>query len=209
MIPAAIYDNFFEDPDAVRKYALSLNFTKHPGGVPGKRSDNIVDLNPELYNTFQMKILNMFYGAGEYEVNINAFFQLTSGYYEEGWVHTDNTGLLDEPTVAGVIYLTPNAPLEAGTSVYSGNQYMGIVPINHQIKIDFYQDKQVDMSEYRLERDRNNSLYTKTLDVSNVYNRLFAYNTVQLHKENKFFGTTAEDSRLTLVFFAKIERVND
>ena len=202
-----VFENFFDNPDEVRQYALSLKYNKHPGGVPGKRTDNIRDLNSNIFETFQMKLLNILYGSGQFEVNINAFFQLTPAHYEEGWVHTDNVGLPNEPTVAGVIYLTPNAPLSAGTSIYSGNPYSSAVPINHNIKIDFYQDKEVDMSEYRLERDRNNALYTKTVDVANIYNRLLVYNTTQLHRENMFFGTTNEDSRMTLVFFALIERI--
>jgi hypothetical protein len=209
MIPASVYDNFFDDPDAVRAYALSLEYTKHAGGIPGKRTENISDINPELFDMFQMKYIQLIYGAGDYDSGIDARFQLTPSYYEEGWVHADNTGLPNEPTIAGVIYLTPNAPINAGTSVYRKTDATDLVLINNNIKIDFYQDKEVNMSEYRLERDRNNSLFEKTLDVSNVYNRLFTYNTTQLHRENKFFGTTKEDSRLTLVFFGNIERAND
>jgi len=36
---------------------------------------------------------------------------------------------------------------------------------------------------------------------------LFIYNTTQLHRENRFFGKTINDSRLILVFFGNIERV--
>ena len=210
MIPASIYDNFFEDPDAVRKYALSLEYTKHPGGVPGKRTENIANLNTDFFNEFSTKIVNILYGAGKYSLGISAYFQLTPSHYEEGWVHTDGIlGLKDEANVAGVIYLTPNAPIDGGTSVYRKTNSSDIVAVNHKIKIDFYQDDEVDIEEYRKQRDLNNSVYEKTLDVSYVYNRLFAYNTFQLHRENKFFGTSKEDTRLTLVFFANIERIND
>jgi hypothetical protein len=209
MIPAGIYDNFFDDPDAVRNYALSLEYTKHPGPVPGKRSEKLSELNYDLFNIFQMKIINLMYGAGDYDVGIDAYFQWVPEHYEEGWVHVDNVGGENEPTIAGVIYLTPNAPLYAGTSVYQKTVASDLSVIAHGMKTTFYQDDPVDMSEYRLNRDLHNSKYEKTIDVANVYNRLFIYNTTQLHRENKFFGTTIENSRLILVFFGKIERVND
>jgi hypothetical protein len=198
-IPVMIYDNFFDDVNAVREYALSLNYTKHPGAIPGKRSDNIKHLNPELFLTFKTKLLDV---LSIIDADIDAYFQLTPAHYEEGWVHVDNTGQDGEPTIAGVIYLTPNAPLEAGTSVYRETIKTGLVQINHDVKYRFYQDLEVSISEYRMERDRHNALYDKTLDVGNTYNRLFTYNTYQLHKENMFFGNTKEDSRMTLVFFA-------
>lgn len=209
MIPASIYDNFFEDPDAVREYALSINYSKHPGAVPGKRSEPLSQLNPDLFNIFQMKIINLIYGAGDYDVAIDAFFQWVPEHYEEGWVHTDGFGKENEPSIAGVIYLTPNAPLDAGTSVYKKTIASDIISISHGMKNSFYQDDPVDMSEYRLHRDLHNASYEKTIDVSNVYNRLFIYNTTQLHRENRFFGTTIKDSRLILVFFGNIERAYD
>ena len=209
MIPASIYDNFFEYPDAVRKYALSVEYSKHPGAVPGKRSEKISELNPELFNYFQMKIINLLYGAGDYDVGIDAYFQWVPEHYEEGWVHADNAGGVNEPTIAGVIYLTPDAPLNAGTSVYQKTIATDLVTTSHGIKTTFYQDEPIDMSEYRLTRDLHNARYDKTIDVANVYNRMFIYNTIQLHRENKFFGTTIENSRLTLVFFGSIERTND
>lgn len=209
MIPASIYDNFFDDADAVRKYALSLEYTKHPGAIPGKRSEKISDLNPELFNIFQMKIINLMYGAGDYDVGIDAYFQWVPEKYEEGWVHTDNLGGINEPTIAGVVYLTPDAPLSAGTSVYKKTIAADLGVTAHGMKTTFYQDEPIDMSDYRLARDLHNYKYDKTIDVANVYNRLFIYNTTQLHRENKFFGTTIENSRLILVFFGNIERVND
>jgi hypothetical protein len=50
----------------------------------------------------------------------------------------------------------------------------------------------------------HNSKFTKILDVGNVYNRLFLYNGNQYHRENKFFGDSDNNCRLTLVFFADV-----
>ena len=44
-------------------------------------------------------------------------------------------------------------------------------------------------------------MFTETVRVNNVFNRLLVYEADQFHGGNNFFGTTDFDSRLTQVFF--------
>ena len=37
--PISCYDNFYEDPDYIRKFALSLDYSFTSGSFPGCRSD--------------------------------------------------------------------------------------------------------------------------------------------------------------------------
>ena len=58
-----IQDNFFDDPDSIRKHALSLKYyTKenHPYGIgvfPGYRTDYFDKINSKFYNAIHNKIL--------------------------------------------------------------------------------------------------------------------------------------------------------
>ena len=53
-------DNVFEDPDLIRKWALTLDYTSHPEGHwPGKRSTNFQDIEPELNRQFIFKVLGL------------------------------------------------------------------------------------------------------------------------------------------------------
>ena len=204
-----IFDNFFDDPDPVRQLALSCQFNKDGGhtSVPGRRSDHLKYIDFNIYNSFQNRLLDIIFGQGEYSVTLDVRFALVPEHYEEGWVHTDSSNEHDPVTMAGLVYLTPNAPLNAGTSIYK--QKDNITPIDYgSLKHDFYADKlQVSMDEYRTARDTHNSWFDKTVDVSNIYNRMIVYNSRQLHRENKFFGTTKENTRLTLLFFGNIQKL--
>jgi hypothetical protein len=47
---------------------------------------------------------------------ISSSFQSVSEIYKQGVIHTDNNTIF-----AGVLYLTPNAPLNSGTSLFRTN----------------------------------------------------------------------------------------
>jgi hypothetical protein len=159
-------------------------------------------LNPEFFKSLSTRLFSLLYDfnvqqAGGY---VQACFQLITEDYEEGWVHSDLS--TDGWCMAGVIYLTPNAPLDGGTSLYRlrTDQH----PTQNEFKNKFYSNEHVNISDYRNERNAFNQHYEKTLEIGNVYNRLVMYNTEQLHRGDKFFGLSRETSRLTLVFFAKV-----
>jgi hypothetical protein len=208
IIPVSIVDNFFDDPDAIRNYALSLEYRLGAGYYPGLRSNLIDQLDISLEKYIGEKILSLFFDLDNHTVSwdIEMSFQLISEKYEEGWVHNDLTH--KQWDIAGVIYLTPNAPLDGGTLIYQKNPEINYNDINmsvyNDVKHKFYQDVTVDLDNYRALRDDLNSKFSVTLEINNVYNRLVIYNTNELHRANKFFGLNKNDSRLTLVFFAKI-----
>jgi len=201
-IPVVVVDNFFEDPDVVRDYALSLDYFKVDDNYPGVRTELLDKLNPEFFESLSMRLFSLLYdfnvqSAGGY---VQACFQLITEEYEEGWVHSDLS--TDDWSVAGVIYLTPEAPRNGGTSMYRlcSDQH----PEQSEFKNKFYANGHVDIVDYRKARDAFNQHYEKTLEVSNIYNRLIMYNTEQLHRGDKFFGLSKNTARLTLVFFAKV-----
>jgi len=134
----------------------------------------------------------------EISFDLYSRFQYIPSSYEEGWVHKDNDSL----KIAGVVYLSPDAPVEAGTSIYEQIEPHNENSFNFRNK--FYSQQDVNLDEYRIERDKHNSHFKKTLEVGNVYNRLFLYNAQTWHRESMFFGDDKESSRLTLVFFSDV-----
>lgn len=201
MFPVTIVDDFFANPDNIRDFALRQTFSRQDNcGWPGVRSPMLLDIDSQFYTDVMCKILNVFFRFPEdlISVTFDGFFQSISEKYEEGWCHED-----DGISMAGVVYLTPNAPTLAGTSIYNAPT----TDIDFSVcenKSLFYDNKITDLTTYRAIRDRYNSNFTKIVDVGNVYNRLVMYPGDYFHKENKFFGNTLIDSRLTLVFFIKI-----
>lgn len=205
MFPITVVDNFFKNPDNIRDFAINQQFSRSENcGWPGSRSPMLLDIDMQFHRDVMSKILSSFFRFPEdaLTVKFEAFFQSIQEQYEEGWCHIDN-GV----DLAGVVYLTPNSPVDAGTSIYNSPS----TKIDFSVcknKSLFYDDKITDLSEYRNIRDLYNSNFTKILDIGNVYNRLVMYPGDYFHRENKFFGKSLLDSRLTLVFFINIRTNN-
>ena len=136
----------------------------------------------------------------------NAYFQLITPYSKNeddvintGWIHRD-----DGDDLAGLIYLTPNANLNSGTSLFNLKPeyeddftwYGG-----HPEKQSFYgEGKSITETYQKAMLKHNNKFYEKTR-FYNLYNRCVLYDSNEFHKANSF--NTGEDERLTLVFFMR------
>jgi len=201
MVPITVVDNFFKDPDSVRAFALSQEFLRPEiASWPGKRSKMLIDIDKDFYDQLVLKVLNLFFDIPKDSVSctFDAFFQSIPEKYQEGWTHLDIG-----TAFTGVVYLTPGAPLVAGTTLHVDTTSDPL--LDHEIKAKFYSDLEVDLDEYYNAREENNNRFIKTTEVSNLFNRLVIFPGTAPHKENKFFGETVEDSRLTLVFFVTLE----
>jgi hypothetical protein len=211
MIPVSILDNFFENPDEIREFALKQSYSKKYA-VPGYRTDPLHIIAPRLFDIFAARVFALFFdfdAEPSINWNMSASFQWVPAVYETGWVHTDD---IEKTNISGVVYLTPDAPLDGGTSVYRPTSRTRDIDDGPKAPFyDFYtserKDSFPDLENYRLARDTHNAKFDKTISISNVYNRLFTYNTYDYHSEDKFFGNTLKDSRLTLVFFAQTSGV--
>ena len=198
MVPTTILDNFFESPTLIREYALSLDYSKPVGNYPGIRTEELSKLNPKLHEQLCSKIFSLFFDLKKEKLgwDIDARFQLTDSKYESGWAHQDGSMY----QLAGLVYLNPDAPLNGGTSICQLKQRFNE---DCSLRNDFYNDKTVDIDQYRNHRDNHNSNFETTLEISNIFNRLVVYDANTYHKENNFFGSD-KNSRLTLLFFGNI-----
>ena len=113
-------DNFFKYPDGIRNYANSLEY-EIPKDLhyPGRRTKLIQEINPLLHEYICIKYLqNHYICSPQLTVTPPMFkseiyFQKINGKYNKGWVHGD------QRTVhTTIIYLTPDAPLDSGTSLF-------------------------------------------------------------------------------------------
>lgn len=200
IIPLTVLDGFFDDPDAVREFALAQEFRADPDARwPGERTQHLADLNPQLFNQLCRRYFSLFWPVKS-EPNlswvVNATFQRVQGSYGAGWVHHDSHASI----LSGIIYLTPNSPLSGGTSIYRRRNSV-IFPAP-----ELFDHKQaalrgeLDADQARHWRGQNNDLYEETVTVKNVYNRLITFDASQHHAAGEFFGHS-DDARLTLVFF--------
>lgn len=124
---------------------------------------------------------------------ITTSFQSNTADYGHGVMHTDTANII----FAGVLYLTPDAPLEGGTSIYRKNatfdekKYQSALELNDKI---YKANGKIAPIDYH-------SMFDEVVRVNNVYNTLVLFEGHNYHAANQFFGDKLENSRLTQVFF--------
>lgn len=181
-----IIDNFYNNPDEVREYALEQEFVVE-GNYPGYRTaPEPTEQHNYLKTFFEQSIINM--PITNWPKDYNTSYQITT---EESktWIHHDDTEW------AAVLYLSPNAPIESGTGIYrhkpTGIYQWDGVPnsssdFNHS---DFLGDDHLDQWE----------LIAST---GNVYNRLVVYKGSLYHRSIlPGFGHDKYTGRLFQTFF--------
>jgi len=192
-----VIDNFYNNPYETRTYILTQEF-KVRGNYPGQRTvsyanSQIKEIIQDYVMPFGGKITEfpMPDELNNYTNNMyNGAFQYTTSR-DRSWVHVDGFN-----NWAGVLYMTPNAPVTSGTAFYKFNDgttcEKDMEILNNKIDIDNYSQ---DMTKWQLV-DR----------VGNVFNRLILFNSKRFHMSMDYFGDSKENGRLFQVFFFSTER---
>jgi hypothetical protein len=185
-------DDFYSNPLEVREFALKQEF-KVRGNYPGQRTQSFLTdatkktLRDILY-PFAGEITNW---GGEY----TGSFQYTTSD-DRSWIHADST-----TDWAGVCYLTPEAPVTAGTGIFRHKE-TGWMNFDYKREHDEEYMKQAPPGHHSQD-------YTKweMVDrVGNVFNRLIMYRADNYHVSLDYFGKDMYDGRLFQVFFFNTER---
>jgi hypothetical protein len=185
-------DNFYSNPLEVREFALKQEF-KVRGNYPGQRTQSFLTdatkktLRDILY-PFAGEITNW---GGEY----TGSFQYTTSA-DRSWIHADST-----TDWAAVCYLTPDAPVTAGTGIFRHKE-TGWMNFDYKREHDEEYIKQAPPGHHSQD-------YTKweMVDrVGNVFNRLIMYRADNYHVSLDYFGKDMYDGRLFQVFFFNTER---
>jgi hypothetical protein len=175
-----IVDDFYSNPDEVREFALSQDFSVK-GNYPGYRT--IPFLNESTKQGIQEMILPIAGQIVDWGEQYSGCFQLcTAG--DRTWIHADVNN-----TWAGVLYLTPDAPLSGGTAFYK-HKWTG--------------DRTEDSEEQYEPRDLTK--WDVVDQVGNVFNRLVLYRGDLFHASVDYFGSGSHDGRLIQTFFFSTER---
>lgn len=199
LYPVTVISEFYENPDEIRKYALAQKYTychemKDIEYVfPGSRTKELRELSQSLYEKVCKKLISAFH-IPEHDVmrwQINTSFQIVEGEYDHGLIHQDQNTVF-----AGVLYLTPDAPLDSGTSLFRKNASYDEDLYWKRIKENderFKRKEPIDFSYHQM--------FDEVVRVNNVYNSLILFEGDIHHCANNFFGKTRQDSRLAQVFF--------
>jgi hypothetical protein len=183
-----IIDDFYKNPDEVRKFALEQEYFDDSGYI-GRRTRKQFFL-PGTKEAFE-EILNKKITAWEeYPMN---------GRFQHNWSGESLVYHCDVQEWAGMIYLTPDAPPECGTTMWRHKK----TKIHHNSQIDWEAGQGIQVFNQRTFVDKTPY---EPLDVcGNVYNRLVIFNGGCIHSASEYFGDCLENCRLWHMFFFDTE----
>ena len=215
MINLFIVDDFHPKPFELREFALKQNFNID-GNYPGHRTRSFLrDIDyqleigpkpekvPNYKSTIMQKLADIvkpfageviWWGDNIESGGYSGAFQYTTAR-DTSWIHTDDT-----THWAGVLYLTPNAPITSGTGLFKHkltgwktHPYFDNGEINVNLRDLLYYD------------GWDKTKWDMHSMVGNVFNRLILYKADQWHQSLDYFGHDVNDGRLFMTFFFNTE----
>lgn len=197
IIPTTIVDDFFDDPELVRKFALGQEYKPDPDlKWPGTRSAELHSVDPSFFGNTIQRFFQLFYPAeSELRWAATANFQKVPKSYEQGWAHVDSA------LITGIVYLdNESVEPDAGTVIYQPKN-AGVSLIHRDKVIESFKNTE-NTSQYSAYRKENNNQFDESIVVKNRFNRLLAFDSHMYHAASNFSGD-GDNSRLTLVFFIR------
>ena len=180
-----IVDNFYENPDAVREFALKQDYVEggFGRGFIGRRTEKQF-LFPGLKERFE-EIMGKTITKWE-EHGMNGRFQIA-------WSGEPLVYHCDSQKWGGMLYLTPDAPYQCGTTLYA----------HKKTRARTYYDKGWDAAWVDVPGDCHlDGTPFEPVDVlGNVYNRLVIFDASAIHSASQYFGTVKENARMWQMFF--------
>jgi hypothetical protein len=175
-----VVDDFYANPDKVRDLALSCNY-EPSDWYKGNRS-TIRFLTDEIKQSFESILGHKIVKWEDYGMN---------GRFQYCVPQDPLVYHVDGQTWAAIIYLTPNAPYDTGTSLYA-HKASGCRDINesNSKSVNCFAGGFFDSTKFE-EVDM----------IGNIYNRLIIFNAKSFHAATKYFGQNKYDSRLFHIFF--------
>jgi GR25 family glycosyltransferase involved in LPS biosynthesis len=180
-----IVDNFYENPDEVRKFALEQDYLE--GGIGrgfiGRRTEQQF-LFSGLQERFEEIIGRKITAWQEHGMN---------GRFQISWSGEPLVYHCDSQKWGGMLYLTPGAPYQCGTTLYA----------HKQTRARTYHDEGWNASWENVPGDCHlDGTPFEPVDVlGNVYNRLVIFDASAIHSASQYFGTVKENARLWQMFF--------
>jgi hypothetical protein len=186
-----VVDGFYEDPYKIREFALQQTYYPGEGAVGSRtRKQYLFNGIKESFESIIGKTIadhtDDNFGWGD--IGINGRFQFcTAG--------TPSVYHCDSQQWAAVIYLTPDAPPQSGTSFFRHRD----TKVYHNSQINWNQGEGLKVFNQKTFLD--GTPYEPVDTVGNVFNRLVIFDGGLIHSGINYFGWDISSSRLFHIFF--------
>ena len=202
--PITIIDNFYENFNEIKKYALNLEYVeKVRFTMPGVHTKYLGEINPLLFNKCTKKLLSVFNDRKiienigfECKTKFEKIYPYGKSYSKEGWIHAD-----DDNKLSAILYL--NGEYEEGTSFYVNKNLWNYDTSLMKYKHELYKGNNPNADEYNNHLLKHNSQFKEILKVPLVENRLVIFDSSILHRSDGF-GNENNPRMIQTFFFGQI-----
>jgi len=185
-----VVDDFYADPDFIREWALrevEFSPSKYHKGERATSRFSLHGTKEKLEQIIGKPIYNW-----NHDSYANGIFQFCTADQPIVF-HVDNQ------TYAGMVFLTPDAPLNTGTSFYK-SKFTGDFSFDDEKRstnsyVRAFQGNSKEMNFY----DGTN--FEKIDEVGNKYNRLVLFDAKNIHAATQYFGDDIDNARFFHMFF--------
>lgn len=186
-----VIDNFYKNPDMIREYTMNNLVFESSNYNKGQRSTErfILDGTKEKLE----------YILGREITNWN-HYKYANGIFQYCTADQPIVYHVDAQSMAAVVFLTKNAPLDTGTAFFrsksTGEYRFEEASLENETYVKaFTGDYNSNPNFY------DSTLHDKVDEVGNIYNRLVIWDAKKIHAATKYFGDNIENSRYFQLFF--------
>jgi len=182
-----IVDNFYDDPYAVREFALKQNFIEggFGRGFIGRRTEKQF-LFPGLKEAFESIM-------GQKITNWESYGE--NGKFQNCIAGESLVYHVDAQKWGAVLYLSPDAPYQCGTTLWAHKQNRARNWFDPGWDAAWIPDK------YPGDNHLDGTHFEPVDVCGNVFNRLFIFDASSIHSASQYYGGVIENSRLWQMFF--------
>ena len=191
-----VVDDFLENPDAVREYALSQNFELYGGkNWPGRDSSEchgVKEMTQACSEVVGEQLTTKLDNKCSY------FRHTMPGQFGSQHIHFDpNPGLI----WAGVLYLTPTFHPTGVTKFWKHKETGWETAPTMEESAKYGIHSHGDMVEFFNTEGKDMSKWIELDNIAFKYNRLIMFNPFLWHSNGDLFGTHHDNARLVQLFF--------
>lgn len=191
-------DDFYPDPDIVRRKALEMPYT-HPEEYVGwrTRAFHTDGIKERIEQSLRLRLTSWEGNVDEINLGNGVFFTgFASGPKAETvGIHYDTPA----DFVTMVVYLTPNAPFDTGTSLWQ-HRATGLTAKPTPADAGRLKMTLEELEELLLRDGQQPRKWLEIDRVGNVYNRAVFYYSGMLHSATRHFGSNLRNGRIYQTF---------
>ena len=184
-----VVDNFYNNPEAVRDYAMSREYVERGyHGAVGHRT-----LAPKHFNGVKEKFESILGKKMAKGNELGGWDYSTNGVFQHCMAEDPFVIHADDQRWAAMVYLTPDAPVECGTTLYR-HKKTGQDRVERKSDWDVFKGNFYDPTPFEI------------VDVvGNKYNRMILFDAKHIHAASQYFGDSIDNDRLFQLYFFNTE----